>query len=227
MAAPLAISPVQAVLRAVSDRCPGKVIFRQLEDSVSNTYTYVLACPATFEAIIIDSVMEKAPRDVQVVHDLGGCDVAHRHILPFRSVESDSRLTLHLKFAQASKSSPLLIRMCTQITLPVMPLSRNSSLDFVLVFLQYLVQWLTSNFRMAISFHSAHDTFVCWRHQVIRMAVFPSFWTITVWFFLAMLCSFADAGAPTFNRSGDSQPGSVLLAVYLFSYAVFCALPYL
>ena len=46
-------------------------IFRQLFDSESCTYTYLLADTNTREAVLIDPVIEKAERDVQLVRDLG------------------------------------------------------------------------------------------------------------------------------------------------------------
>lgn len=52
------------------------MIFRQLFDSDSSTYTYLLACSETLEAVLIDTVYEKHDRDVALVHELGvkvGC----------------------------------------------------------------------------------------------------------------------------------------------------------
>uniref|UniRef100_A0A1I8PJE4 Persulfide dioxygenase ETHE1, mitochondrial n=1 Tax=Stomoxys calcitrans TaxID=35570 RepID=A0A1I8PJE4_STOCA len=45
--------------------------FRQLFDTESCTYTYLLADLNTKEAIIIDPVLEQAKRDAQLIHDLG------------------------------------------------------------------------------------------------------------------------------------------------------------
>ncbi len=47
------------------------MIFRQLFEPVSSTYTYLLACPETREAVLIDPVMPAWQRDLQVVKDLG------------------------------------------------------------------------------------------------------------------------------------------------------------
>ena len=47
------------------------MIFRQLFDSTSSTYTYLLGCGAKREAIIIDPVFEKHDRDVAMVRELG------------------------------------------------------------------------------------------------------------------------------------------------------------
>ncbi|KAL3884289.1 hypothetical protein ACJMK2_024437 [Sinanodonta woodiana] len=47
------------------------LIFRQLLEYKSFTYTYLLADPQTKEAILIDPVYETAERDVKLVHDLG------------------------------------------------------------------------------------------------------------------------------------------------------------
>lgn len=47
------------------------MIFRQLFEPVSSTYTYLLACPETREAVLIDPVMPAWQRDLQVVNELG------------------------------------------------------------------------------------------------------------------------------------------------------------
>jgi sulfur dioxygenase len=47
------------------------MIFRQLFDSQSSTYTYLLADPATREAVLIDPVFEQARRDAALVEELG------------------------------------------------------------------------------------------------------------------------------------------------------------
>ncbi len=47
------------------------MIFRQLFDAESSTYTYLLADALTREAVIIDSVLEQVERDVTIVRDLG------------------------------------------------------------------------------------------------------------------------------------------------------------
>ncbi|HEX7792506.1 MAG TPA: MBL fold metallo-hydrolase, partial [Afipia sp.] len=46
------------------------MIFRQLFDSVSSTYTYLLASRRGGEALIIDPVLEKVDRYIQLLHDL-------------------------------------------------------------------------------------------------------------------------------------------------------------
>jgi sulfur dioxygenase len=46
------------------------MIFRQLFDAESSTYTYLLADEATREAIIIDPVREQIPRDLAVLREL-------------------------------------------------------------------------------------------------------------------------------------------------------------
>ena len=47
------------------------MIFRQLFEPVSSTYTYLLGCEATGKAVLIDPVMNSVDRDLQVIHDLG------------------------------------------------------------------------------------------------------------------------------------------------------------
>uniref|UniRef100_A0A1I7YFQ5 Persulfide dioxygenase ETHE1, mitochondrial n=1 Tax=Steinernema glaseri TaxID=37863 RepID=A0A1I7YFQ5_9BILA len=46
-------------------------IFRQLFESVSCTYTYVLGCPRTRQALIIDPVYETVDRDTKLINELG------------------------------------------------------------------------------------------------------------------------------------------------------------
>lgn len=46
------------------------MIFRQLFDKESSTYTYLLACEATKEAVIIDPVVEQAERDAGLTREL-------------------------------------------------------------------------------------------------------------------------------------------------------------
>jgi len=45
-------------------------MFRQLFDPVSSTYTYVLACNRTREAVLIDPVMEQRDRDLALLGEL-------------------------------------------------------------------------------------------------------------------------------------------------------------
>lgn len=47
------------------------MIFRQLFDTDSSTYTYLLGCPDTHEAVIIDTVFEKHARDTALIRELG------------------------------------------------------------------------------------------------------------------------------------------------------------
>ena len=47
------------------------MIFRQLFDTDSSTYTYLLGCPETHEAVIIDSVFEQHARDAALIRELG------------------------------------------------------------------------------------------------------------------------------------------------------------
>lgn len=46
------------------------IIFRQLLDYETNTYTYIIADNNTKEAVIIDSVYEMAGRDAKLIHEL-------------------------------------------------------------------------------------------------------------------------------------------------------------
>jgi glyoxylase-like metal-dependent hydrolase (beta-lactamase superfamily II)/rhodanese-related sulfurtransferase len=47
------------------------MLFRQLLDPETSTYTYLLADQTTRDAIIIDPVLEQIERDVGLIHDLG------------------------------------------------------------------------------------------------------------------------------------------------------------
>ncbi|XP_067928460.1 uncharacterized protein [Watersipora subatra] len=47
------------------------VLFRQLFEHKSYTYTYLLACMKTKEAVIIDPVIEMVPRDMRILEQLG------------------------------------------------------------------------------------------------------------------------------------------------------------
>ena len=47
------------------------LIFRQLFDPQSSTYTYLLACGRTRQAILIDPVFEQARRDSALIAELG------------------------------------------------------------------------------------------------------------------------------------------------------------
>ncbi len=47
------------------------MIFRQLFDPESSTYTYVLGDPATGEAILVDPVRDMVERDLQILSELG------------------------------------------------------------------------------------------------------------------------------------------------------------
>ena len=47
------------------------VLFRQLFEPDSCTYTYLLACPDRAEAVLIDPVLETTDRDLQVLQEMG------------------------------------------------------------------------------------------------------------------------------------------------------------
>ena len=47
------------------------MLFRQLFESDSSTYTYLLACPSKGESVLIDPVAENADRDLEVLQQLG------------------------------------------------------------------------------------------------------------------------------------------------------------
>ena len=47
------------------------MIFRQLYEPQSSTYTYLLGDPASGQALLIDPVIETAERDLALVQELG------------------------------------------------------------------------------------------------------------------------------------------------------------
>src|ERR1700716_2674718 len=47
------------------------LVFRQLFDPTSSTYTYLLGCSATGEALLIDPVFEQVRRDGALIGELG------------------------------------------------------------------------------------------------------------------------------------------------------------
>ena len=46
------------------------MIFQQLFEADSSTYTYLLACPETRQAMLIDPVLDTVPRDLEVLQQL-------------------------------------------------------------------------------------------------------------------------------------------------------------
>ncbi|CAI4221865.1 unnamed protein product [Auanema sp. JU1783] len=50
---------------------PSFIILRQLFEKESSTYSYILGCEATKEAVIIDPVRETAKRDATLIEELG------------------------------------------------------------------------------------------------------------------------------------------------------------
>lgn len=53
------------------DKVFGKIIFRQLFDAASSTYTYVVGDPQSLQAVIIDTVFEQHFRDRALLEELG------------------------------------------------------------------------------------------------------------------------------------------------------------
>src|SRR4029079_13798485 len=47
------------------------MIFRQLFEPISSSYTYLLACPRTRAAMLIDPVLETLERDLAVLKEMG------------------------------------------------------------------------------------------------------------------------------------------------------------
>lgn len=72
---PIQVRPVPARIYAVPQRNPveptSTLIFRQLFDPESSTYTYLIADGENRQAALVDTVLEKVDRDLQVLNDLG------------------------------------------------------------------------------------------------------------------------------------------------------------
>ncbi|KAM8825810.1 persulfide dioxygenase ETHE1, mitochondrial-like [Synchiropus picturatus] len=66
-------TPLTAVARSYCTRKPtyNKPLFRQLFESASSTYTYLVADTDTKEAVLIDPVLETLSRDVKLIKQLG------------------------------------------------------------------------------------------------------------------------------------------------------------
>src|SRR4029077_19329095 len=47
------------------------LVFRQLFDPTSSTYTYLLGCSVSGEAVLIDPVFEQARRDAALINERG------------------------------------------------------------------------------------------------------------------------------------------------------------
>jgi glyoxylase-like metal-dependent hydrolase (beta-lactamase superfamily II) len=47
------------------------MLFRQLFDPETSTYTYLIADPEAKTAILVDSVLEQVERDLQLLAELG------------------------------------------------------------------------------------------------------------------------------------------------------------
>ncbi|MGZ3339901.1 MAG: MBL fold metallo-hydrolase, partial [Reyranella sp.] len=47
------------------------LVFRQLFDPTSSTYTYLLGCSTSGEAVLIDPVFEQVRRDAALINELG------------------------------------------------------------------------------------------------------------------------------------------------------------
>ncbi|XP_022620011.1 persulfide dioxygenase ETHE1, mitochondrial [Seriola dumerili] len=67
------VNPLSATTRWYCSRMAltEGLLFRQLFESESSTYTYLLADPETKEAVLIDPVLETIDRDLKLIHELG------------------------------------------------------------------------------------------------------------------------------------------------------------
>ncbi|XP_029308431.1 persulfide dioxygenase ETHE1, mitochondrial [Cottoperca gobio] len=67
------VEPLRATSRSYCSRMAltDGLLFRQLFESESSTYTYLLADTETKEAVLIDPVLETIDRDLMLIHELG------------------------------------------------------------------------------------------------------------------------------------------------------------
>ncbi|XP_068615280.1 persulfide dioxygenase ETHE1, mitochondrial [Brachionichthys hirsutus] len=67
------VDPLRAASRSYCSRVTlnGGLLFRQLFEKESSTYTYLLADTDTGDAILIDPVLETADRDLKLIRELG------------------------------------------------------------------------------------------------------------------------------------------------------------
>ena len=73
------LTPAIASVRSTAQDCgellpaltPATLLFRQLFDPESSTYTYLIADRHTKDAVLVDTVLEQGDRDLQLLHDLG------------------------------------------------------------------------------------------------------------------------------------------------------------
>lgn len=71
---PIRVRPVPTLSYEKADRSgvsQTTLLFRQLFDPESSTYTYLIADSQTKEAVLVDTVLEQVERDLQVLNDLG------------------------------------------------------------------------------------------------------------------------------------------------------------
>nr|QTJ02333.1 persulfide dioxygenase [Xenograpsus testudinatus] len=62
---------ISVSLRWVTQATGGTMIFRQLFDRESCTYTYLLADPETKDAVLVDPVIDLAERDAKLISEMG------------------------------------------------------------------------------------------------------------------------------------------------------------
>ena len=71
-----------------------QLIFRQLFDKESSTYTYLLADNQSREAVIIDPVDETKDRDISIIEEL---DLDLKYILETMYMQTTSLVLVHLR----------------------------------------------------------------------------------------------------------------------------------
>ena len=71
-----------------------RIIFRQLFEKESSTYTYLLACRKTKKAVLIDPVLETVDRDTRVIKQLG-LDLVYGQRVISSTDDANSLLTVY------------------------------------------------------------------------------------------------------------------------------------
>ena len=62
---------VSTVIQTMNEKESNPILFRQLFDKESSTYSYLLADSVSLDAILIDPVAETVDRDIQLIQELG------------------------------------------------------------------------------------------------------------------------------------------------------------
>lgn len=108
------------------------LLFRQLFELESSTYTYLLADTETKEAIIIDPVLETIDRDLKLIHELGlNLKVAGRLLLWYNKEI----------WVYSINSDNLILIFCIVSLINLAPMLQKSALSFFKILSPILKCW--------------------------------------------------------------------------------------